>query len=364
MWPRMAYVFADAPRRIYWEITRACSLACRHCRAEAQRVAAKGELTTDEGLALLDALAGFGEPLPHLVLTGGDPLERADLMTLLARANDIGFDVSLSPAATPLLSPERLVALKGAGVAAMSLSLDGSTAALHDGLRGVPGTYARTLESARRIVSAKIPLQINTLVTVDTAEDLEAIDRVVTAIGAQRWSLFFLVTVGRGKLLRQLTPGMCEALFSWILARSARPGPIITTTEAPHYRRVLLEHKRRAGHGDLPLADGGRARAAAHRSAFGIRDGNGILFVGHDGDVCPSGFLPLVAGNVRTESPVRIYRDAPLFRSLRDTRAFAGKCGVCEYHDVCGGSRARAWSATGSPVASDPLCLHEPAGPL
>ena len=351
----MSFVFAEAPLRVYWELTRACDLACRHCRAEAIPDRHPEELTRAEGFRLLGQLAEFGSPTPHVILTGGDPLKRPDLGALVEHAVGVGLPVSVAPSATTLLTREKIQALKAAGVEAMSLSLDGSTAGRHDGLRRVPGTFVRTLEAVRDVVEAGIPLQINTLVTAETLADLGDIHRLVSALGAQRWSLFFLISVGRGRVLRQLTRGTCEALLHWVWLISRDGGPVVTTTEAPHYRRVALEHFK---------AEGCSPGALLHhplRRSFGIRDGNGIMFISHTGEVQPSGFLPLEVGNVTKQSPVELYRDEVLFRALRVPQYFSGKCGRCEFRGICGGSRARAYAATGDPLGSDPLCAYEPA---
>ncbi len=348
------YVFARAPLRVYWELTRACDLACRHCRAEAIASRHPEELTTAEGFRLLDQLAEFGTPPPHVVLTGGDPLKRPDLLALVEHGVGAGLPISVSPSATGLLTRERIQALKAAGVEAMSLSLDGSTAEVHDGVRGIPGTFALTLATAREVVDAGIPLQVNTLVTSATAGDLPAIHRVVSDIGAQRWSLFFLISVGRGRVLGQLTPDECERLLHWVYDHSRDGRPIVTTTEAPHYRRVVLERLKAEGR------SGEELRHHPLRRGFGIRDGNGVMFISHTGEIHPSGFLPLAAGNVKTQSPVDVYRDEALFCALRAPDYFDGKCGRCEFRAICGGSRARAYAATGDPLGSDPLCAYEP----
>ena len=349
-------VFSRAPRRIYWEVTRACALACRHCRAEAAPAPDPEELGTAEGLRLIDQLAGFGAPLPHLVLTGGDPLARHDLFDLIALARCLGFAVSVAPSATPRLTAGAIRRLRASGVEAISLSLDGSTAARHDALRGVPGCFGRTLEAARLAREAGLPFQVNTLVSRETLDDLRAIHEVVRGLGAARWSLFFLVSVGRGTALQPISAEECEALFVELARLAGTEGPVITTTEAPHFRRVLLEQRRRDRRGSAARASGHPGGAAA-----GIRDGNGIMFIDHTGLVCPSGFFPLPAGNVRRESPVAIYRQSPLFRALRRPDLFGGRCGRCEYRTVCGGSRARAFAATGDPLGEDPLCAYQPA---
>ncbi len=350
-----APVFDRAPRRVYWELTRACDLACRHCRAEAAPEPDPAELGPVEGTRLLEGLARFGTPLPHLVLTGGDPLKRADLFPLIEQAQALGFAVSVAPSGTPLLTAESIKRLKAAGVEAISLSLDGSDARRHDGVRGVPGCFERTVAVARECAATRLPFQINTLVSEETLDDLPAIHRLASALGALRWSLFFLVAVGRGSVLRPVTAEACERLFEQLLDLSGTAGPVITTTEAPHFRRVALEHARRR--------DGERPHRAVGHVA-GIRDGNGIMFISHSGEVHPSGFLPLSAGNVRLSDPVALYRDSELFRTLRRADLFGGRCGRCEYREACGGSRARAFAATGDPLAEDPLCLYEPQATL
>ena len=346
--------FDRAPRRVYWEVTQACDLACRHCRAEASPRPDPAELTKREGLALIDRLARFGAPLPHLVLTGGDPLKRPDLFELIGAARALGFGVSVAPSATPLLTPEMIARLGAAGVEAVSLSLDGSDAARHDALRRVPGCFDRTVAAAHACAVAGLPFQVNTVVCRETLADLAAIHAVAAGLGAARWSLFFLVAVGRGRVLRPITAAACERLFEALPDLAGPSGPVITTTEAPHFRRVALERARRAGRA---AAAGGHPMMV--RGA-GIRDGNGIMFIAHAGEVRPSGFFALPAGNVRTADPVDLYRDSRLFRALRRPDLFHGRCGRCEWREACGGSRARALAATGDPLAEDPLCLHEP----
>lgn len=348
------YVFDQKPWLVYWEITRACDLACRHCRAEAVRRRHPQELSAHEGMALLDAVRRFGDPPPHVVITGGDPLRRPDLFELIAHGRSIGLDVALAPSVTPLLQRGVFARLKTLGVTTLSLSLDGADPARHDGLRGIPGCFERTLELAREAVAEGLDLQLNTLVTAGTLDDLPAVYRLVADLGAMRWSLFFLIPVGRGVELSQITSDQAESLCHW-LADRMRDAPFqIKTTEAPHFRRVVVQRLARSGLGisdirRLPVARG-----------FGVRDGNGILFVSHTGDVYPSGFLPWWAGNVREADLVAIYRDAEVFRALRDPGRLTGKCGRCEYRQLCGGSRARAYAAAGDALASDPLCPYEP----
>jgi MoaA/NifB/PqqE/SkfB family radical SAM enzyme len=337
--------YADVPARVYWEVTRACGLACRHCRAKASPCADPRELTHEEGIDLLRSLAA-ADPRPHVILTGGDPLERADLFELIAHARILGLAVSVSPSATPRLTAHVIARMKGAGVDAISLSLDGSTAESHDAIRSVAGTFERTLAAAAAARGAGLAFQVNTLVCEATLPEVAGVDRLVRRIGAARWSLFFLVSVGRGSVLEPIRATAAEELLVWLAERArVTPGPVVTTTEAPFFRRVLASH-------------GGARSGLGHGP--GIRDGNGVMFVGHDGEVFPSGFLPVSAGNVKDAAPLAIYRESALFRALRKVDGFGGRCGVCEFRTACGGSRARAWTASGDVVAEDPLCTYRP----
>lgn len=349
----MPFLFCDAPQRVYWELTRACDLACRHCRANANSCTDPEELPTAEIFRILDEFAA--ESAPHVIFTGGDPLKRRDFFDLVEHTVALGLPCNVSPSVTPLLTPAVVKTLASMRVAAMSLSLDGSTPTRHDALRGVVGTYARTLNLARAIADTRISLQINTLVTNETVDDLPDIHRVVQEIGAERWSLFFLIATGRGTALEQITPARAEEVLNWVLDRGGERRPIVTTTEAPHYRRIaLMRH----------LADLDHAPTGPLVRGAGFRDGNGVMFISHTGEVQPSGFLPLSAGNARSENPLRIYRESPLFQDLRQTDRFRGRCGRCEFREICGGSRARAYAATGDPLGSDPLCSYIPAAAL
>jgi AdoMet-dependent heme synthase len=355
----VSFIYADRPQRVYWEVTRACDLACRHCRAEAVPHASPDTLSTAEGHRLLQQLTGFGAPLPHLVLTGGDPLKRDDLFDLIATARDLGFAVSVAPSATPLLTPEALGRLRAAGVEAISLSLDGSTAEQHDSIRGIEGTYARTVEAAGAARRHGLPFQVNTLVCLETVDDLPAIYEQVVAMGAARWSLFFLVSVGRGHVLEPIAATRAEAVLQWVARLNGRPDVhrlVVTTTEAPHLRRIVNQVRREK----RATSGGPDSGTHAHHGA-GIRDGNGIMFISHVGQICPSGFLELPAGNVRRDDVLDVYRSSMLFTQLRNPPAFAGRCGRCEFQWVCGGSRARAFACSGDPLAEDPLCDYEPS---
>lgn len=348
------WAYERAPMIIYWELTTACALACRHCRATAQRDPAPGELSTPEALGLLDDITGFGDPAPHVIMTGGDPMRRGDLDTLIMGAHERGLGVSLAPAVTPLLTRKRLGELKALDIEAISLSLDGSVAAHHDGVRQVPGTFDATLQALADANDAGLPVQINTLITDETVHDLDAMYELLKGFEVMQWSLFFLISVGRGTQLREMTPGDAEqTLAKW--GQRGREAPFrIKTTEAMQYRRINAQRMLHAGMTREQIENSKASRG------FGIRDGNGIVFVSHLGEVMPSGFLPTSVGNVREHSLVDLYRNSELMRSLRQPEKFKGACGVCEFNRWCGGSRARAAAWTGDPLASDPLCPYVP----
>ncbi len=353
--PQAAFQRPDihkAPMLIYWELTRACDLACRHCRAEAIPHRHPLELTTQEGLALLDRFLEFGEPKPHIVFTGGDPLKRPDLFDLLRASVERGFLTAITPSGTYALTREAVRRFKEVGVWMMAVSLDGSTPERHDAIRMVPGSFEQTIAAIHWAKEVGLPLQINTLVCAETYDDIPNIGRLLVDLGVDRWSVFFLVPVGRGKVLGQITPEQAEDLLHWLYDFAKEAPFAIKTTEAHHYRRVALQRARAEGNREVPKR---------LRFGFGIRDGAGILFISHIGEIYPAGFLPIVAGNVRTHHPVEVYRKHPLFVALRDPDQYKGKCGYCEYRKVCGGSRARAYAVFGDPLEWDPLCVYQPA---
>jgi radical SAM protein len=346
--------YAQTPLNIYWEMTQACALACKHCRAEAMPHAHPDQLSFNEAVSLIRQISEFGQPMPHLILTGGDPLERPDLYEILGEARRTGIGVSITPAATSALTREVLERLKAHGIEGLGLSLDGSASGRHDNIRGVAGTFDRTMQAIRWAQELEIPLQVNTLVAKETADDMPAIYELLKPFAVARWSLFFLISVGRGRVLEALAPLDAERLMSWIYEIAKTAPFLVATTEAPSYRRLAIERMREEG------KSGEQIRQSSTARGFGIRDGHGILFISHTGEICPAGFLPLAAGSVRRDRLVDVYRRTPLFESLHEPARFYGRCGVCEYRALCGGSRARAFSATGDPLATDPLCDYQP----
>ncbi|HET8929470.1 MAG TPA: TIGR04053 family radical SAM/SPASM domain-containing protein [Acidimicrobiales bacterium] len=359
------------PFIVIWEVTRACQLACVHCRAEAIPHRDPHELSTDEGRALLDDLAALEIPRPMVVLTGGDPLERPDLVELVAYGTGLGLRVAVSPSVTPRLTRDAIDALHRAGAKALSLSLDGSTAATHDRFRQVDGVFDATMRAIDDARNAGLRLQINTTVTADNVWDLPDILRLVLEARAAVWSVFFLVPTGRGTKLRPLTGVEEEDVLNWLYDVSGLVA--IKTTEAPHYRRVVIQRSsgrvppRRGALGRhlneevIDLTDD-RPPERPRRRPINVNAGNGFVFVDHHGDVYPSGFLPESVGSIRQDSIVDIYCDAPLLRALRDPDALSGKCGRCAFREVCGGSRSRAYAGTGDALAEDPSCVFQPSG--
>lgn len=368
--------FDTAPILVFWETTRACLLACRHCRAEAVGRPLPGQLSSEEGRALIRDLAGFGPRPPVLVLTGGDALMRPDLFDLVAYARSLGIPIGLAPSVTPLLTPEVLERLRGLEVKSVSISLDGASAATHEEIRQVPGHFDVTLAALELLVGEGFRVQVNTAVMRDNMEELADVAALVKALGVTVWEVFFLIRLGRATGVEELTPEENEDVAHFLFDAS-RHGLTVRTVEAPFFRRVVawrtamgtavdaaeafslgLLYRRLATRLRERIGEpGGTARA----QSVGTRDGKGLIFVSHDGQVYPAGFLPLSLGNVRERSIVDMYRHHPLLRAIRRSE-FSGRCGVCEYRDVCGGSRARAYAASGDPLGEDPACPYVPAG--
>lgn len=342
--------FDNAPFITFWEVTRACDLACRHCRACAIPRRDPRELDHEQGKRLLARVAESGCPV--VVLTGGDPAKRDDLVALVAHGVSLGLRMCLTPSATPLVTPGLLLELRDAGLSRLAVSLDGADASTHDGFRGVPGSFARTFEILHDARAFGLTTQVNTTISRHNHDQLETIAELLGGQGIELWSVFFLVPTGRGADLELLEPDRVEALLERLAAILAHAPFDVKTTAAPHFRRVLLQGKVKRG-AIVGISDG------IGRAPRGVNDGQGIAFISHRGEVFPSGFLPIPCGTF--EDFARIYREHPIFVSLRDPDRLEGKCGRCEFRKVCGGSRARAHALTGNPLAEDPACAHQPA---
>lgn len=368
MRPEANLDFNERPYIVIWETTQACDLACVHCRACAQPSRNPFELSTAEAKGLIDQIADIKAPV--FVLTGGDPLKRPDIYELVEYARERGVHTSMTPSATPLLTREAIAQLKERGLARLAVSLDGSTPQIHDAFRRVPGSYRCTLDAIRWARELGLPVQINTTITRRNLNDFDAMVRLLQQLDIVLWSVFFLVPTGRGQTGDLITAEEFEMVFEKLYETSARVKFDIKTTEAQHYRRFLLQRRaQEKRHGAVsertqipaaqafPAALGGDGIARAPR---GLNDGKGFVFISHVGEVFPSGFLPVSAGNIRRQRLADLYRESPLFRMLRDTSQLEGKCGACEFKEICGGSRSRAYSLTGNPMAEESCCVYQP----
>ncbi|MEJ5240601.1 MAG: TIGR04053 family radical SAM/SPASM domain-containing protein [Anaerolineales bacterium] len=349
--------FDQAPFTIAWEVTRACAYACVHCRADAQPRRDPRELSTAEALALIDRLATFGNQ-PILIFTGGDPMMRPDLFDLIAYADERGLRCSLTPTATALPTRERLEKAHQAGIRRVALSLDAPRPEVHDAFRQVKGSWQRTMDILHRAQEVGLSVQVNTTVARHNADILHEMVPFIQEVGAVQWSVFFLVPTGRAMAEQMITPEEHERIFHWLYDLSRHAPFDIKATAAPMYRRVAIERKRaEASEGPITFQGAGFQYAdGLNRPTKGVNDGNGFLFISHIGEIQPSGFLPLTAGNVRTDDVVEVYRSSPLFRALRDPDQLKGPCRTCEFRHVCGGQRGRAYGLSGDPLASDPAC--------
>jgi radical SAM protein len=344
--------FDECPLLVIWEVTQACDLACVHCRASAVSQRHPNEISTKQGFELLDEIKSFGDPL--MVFTGGDPLKRPDLFDLLRHSVKIGLRTNVTPSATPLLTAKAIEGFKAAGVARMAISVDGHDAKSHDEFRGIPGTFERAMFALNHAREVGLDTQFQTTVTRRNMHTLPLIAQRVYEAESKMWSLFFLIVTGRAAESDDLQAEEYEQVFEFMynLSKTAPFG--IKTTEAMHYRRYVAQ-RMKAEHRSAPDT----ASSVAWRTA-GVSDGKGFVFVSHTGEIFPSGFLPLSGGNILRDSLVDVYRTHSLFRQLRDTTQREGKCGICEYQKVCGGSRSRAYALTGDYLAEDPRCTYQP----
>ena len=363
--------YDQSPHLVFWETTKACSLACRHCRASAQTEPLPGELSTDEGYALIGQIAAFEGPAPILVFTGGDCFARTDLNELITYARGRSLRLGIAPSVTERLTRERMQEIYALGVRSVSISLDGANAASHDSLRGIEGHFEQTLDALRMMRHLGFRLQVNTTVMRHNAHELAQVYALLRDVGVSIWEVFFLVGVGRGVQIQEVDPAVAEDICHFLVDTTTY-AMTVRTVEAPFYRRVQIEREP-FGRDDPrehfalgPTYD--RLRAELDAMALDVEhdptsrtlatgDGRGIIFVGHDGEVHTSGFLPVSLGNVRATSLVSIYTDNPLLTTLR-AGELEGECGRCDYRRLCGGSRARAFAHTGSALADDPSCVR------
>jgi radical SAM protein len=354
------------PFIIIWEVTRACQLKCVHCRADAQLTPDPRELTHEEGIKLLDEIYDMNNPM--LVFTGGDCMMREDLFELADYAVKKGMRVSMVPSATDNVTKEKMQLAKNVGLSRWGFSLDGPNPEIHDFFRGTPGSFDLTVEKIKYLNELDMPLQINTVISRYNYDHLEEMAKLVGELGAVMWYIFLLVPTGRGQLDACITPAEHEKIFHWLYELSKTAPYDIKTTAAQHYRRVVLQQKTREHliekgeihYEDSITTDFASMHDGLKRAPKGVNDGNGFIFVSHTGDVMPSGLLPIVVGNVREEPLAKIYRESQVLKDIRQPDQYKGKCGVCEYNKICGGSRSRTYAVTGDYMESEPFCVYIP----
>ena len=351
--------FNLAPFTIAWEVTRACAYACVHCRADAQHQRDPRELSTVEAKTLIDRLAAFGNN-PILVFTGGDPMMRPDLFEIITYATQKGLRCSLTPAATALPTKDRLERARDAGIRRIALSLDAPRPEVHDVFRQVPGSWQRTMDILHRAQDVGLSVQVNTTVSKHNVDILHEMIPFIQEVNAVQWSVFFLVPTGRAQMENMISAEQHEKVFNWLYDLSQNAPFDIKSTAAPMYRRVAIQRKRAEASGKPVTFQGAGFQYAdgLNRPTKGVNDGNGFLFISHVGEIQPSGFLPITAGNVRADDIVDVYRNSKLFTDLRSPEKIKGRCGICEFRDVCGGQRGRAYGVTGDYLESDPACVY------
>lgn len=342
-----------ACRLIAWEVTRSCNLACRHCRAEAHLEPYPGELDHEEALRLIDTFTQVGRPI--VIFTGGDPMMRKDVYELVRYTHDKGLICAFSPNGT-LITPGNAVKIREAGVDRCSISIDGHDAASHDAFRCVPGAFDASLRGMRCLKEAGVPYQINTTVTKNNLKSFHKIFHLCEELGAVAWHIFLLVPMGRASGLADqvITAEEYEEVLHWLYQFRKTTSMHLKATCAPHYYRIMRQEAHREG---VQVDHTTFGMDAYTRGCLG---GTGFCFISHTGQVQPCGYLELDCGNVRTTPFPEIWRKSEYFRQFRTQSCYEGKCGVCEYHKVCGGCRARAYSLTGNHMAEEPLCSYIP----
>lgn len=345
--------FDHSPFIVFYEVTRACDLVCRHCRACAQPQRHPGELTLPLAADLMAQFASFPKP-PLVVFTGGDPLKRPAIYDIAEAARDAGLTTAITPSATPLLTKTAIRKLRRVGISRMAVSIDGADAETHDSFRGVAGSFDRSIDALRAARVLGLPTQINTTITRRNYDQIDRMAERFAELEIGIWSVFFLVPVGRGLMEERISGEEYEQVFERLWQQSRVQPYAIKTTEAPHYRRFNLEKA-----GDPSTPDSQRFGRTS-RAPLGTNDGKGVMFVSHTGGVYPSGFLPILCGRFPKESVVDIYQHSPVFRGLRTPSLLKGKCGHCEFKQICGGSRARAYAVTRDPFAQEPDCIYQP----
>ncbi len=339
-----------------WEITRRCNLHCVHCRSSSElEVKEHPDFTTEEGKRIIDDISSFAKPV--VVLSGGEPLLRDDWQELASYGTEKGLRMCLATNGT-LVTPEVCHRIKDAGIRMVSLSLDGSTADIHDNFRNQPGAFEGTMNAARLFRESGISFLINSSFTKRNQPDVPNVYRLAKELGATAWYMFMIVPTGRGEDIMEelISPEDYEELLKWHYEMEKNEHDLLVRpTCAPHYYRVRMQLAKKEGerieHRSLKFSTGG---------SKGCLAGQLICLIDVDGNVLPCSYFPLAAGNIREKSLKEIWDSSSLFRELRDFSSYKGRCGVCEYIRVCGGCRARAYAVSGDYLQEEPFCNYQP----
>lgn len=391
-----------SPRLIFWEVTKGCNLRCIHCRASATELSSPSDLSTATALGIIDQIAAASNPI--LVLSGGEPLYRSDIFQLARYGTDRGLRVALATNGT-LVTREVARMIVDSGVRRVSISLDGADALTHDTFRGIPGAFNAAVQGLRNLKALGMSVQINMTIARHNARQLPEVLGLAKRLGADALHTFLLVPVGCGVDIaaeQMVAPEEYEEMLNWFYDRSLEGGIELKATCAPHYFRVVRQRRaaeRRGTNGErkavvpaeekplgaigptemaMPGSTGvvihhpGSARGGHPGGAHsghpvdmnamtkGCLAGTGVCFISHEGEIYPCGYLPTLAGDLRRQSFAEIWEKSLVFEQLRDTSNLKGKCGCCEFRNICMGCRARAFAATGDFLSEEPFCIYQP----
>jgi len=390
------------PRLIFWEVTKGCNLRCIHCRATATELSSPTDLSTQRALGIIDQIAETSNPI--LVLSGGEPLYRSDIFQLARYGTDKGLRIALATNGT-LVTKEVARMIVDAGVKRVSISLDGADAATHDTFRGIPGAFDAAVQGLRNLKALGMSVQINMTIARHNAKQLPEVLQLAKSLGADALHTFLLVPVGCGVDIaaeQMVAPEEYEQMLNWFYDQSLEGGIELKATCAPHYFRVVRQRRVAEKHSAAAAANAAATREGRpDPSAIGPTDmimpggtgislrpqghpmghhtghpsghpsdmnamtkgclaGTGVCFISHEGEVFPCGYLPVIAGDLRKQKFADIWEHAEVFNALRDTGNLKGKCGCCEFRNVCMGCRARAFAATGDYLDEEPFCVYQP----
>jgi heme b synthase len=346
-------ITSPALRMIAWELTRSCNLSCVHCRASAEYGPYEGELSTQEVFRVMDEIASFSKPV--IIMTGGEPLLRPDIFDLASYGTAKGFRMVMATNGT-LITEDIIQKMRASGLQRISISIDGPTAETHDAFRKMNGSFEGSLGGIEMVKKEGIEFQINTTITQVNLHLIPDILRLAVDLGAVALHIFLLVPTGRGKELKdqEISALDYEKTLHWFYEQIDKVPLQLKATCAPHYYRILRQQAKKEKKNITPRT---RGLDAMTRGCLG---GISFCFISHVGQVQPCGYLELNCGNVREKHFREIWEESTVFKNLRNTDGYQGKCGRCEFRKVCGGCRARAYEISGEYMAEEPYCIYEP----